>query len=70
MKLEVSEAYTVSGMKDPFPTLAAAMAAIDKAGKPGSFTVTHAMAVVASGAGIVPGAPATGAPVAKSAAAK
>lgn len=67
MKLDVSEAYSVSGMKDPFPTLAEAMAAIDKAGKPGSFTISHSMAVQASGAGIVPGQPATGQPAAKAA---
>lgn len=65
MKLDVSEVFSVSGMKDGFPTLAAAMAAIDKAEKPGSYTITESTLVLASGAGIVPGQPATGQPAAK-----
>lgn len=63
MKLEVSEVYSVSGLQGSFETLAAAMAAIDTAEKPGSYTITHAMKVVASGAGIAPGKAVTGQPV-------
>ena len=62
MKLDIEECFTVTGFPSPFGTLGAAMAAIDKSSKPGTYTIAHSYKVVATGAGVAPGAAAVGKP--------